>query len=58
MADDHETRQIVRIYSFHAEDRLPSSLARVLSDREPSLDDIIAPWRKFYEPWDRKDAER
>lgn len=63
MEDDIETRRIVRIYSFEAEERLPPSsdahaLGRVLSEEEPSLEDITAPWRRFFEPWEAQDSER
>lgn len=63
MGDDIEIRRIVRIYSFEAEERLqaPSeaqTLGHILSEGEPSLEDIVAPWRRFFEPWDPPGTER
>ena len=61
--DEIDTKKLVRIYSFHAEERLAmtshaQTLGRVLSDTEPSLDDILAPWRIFYEPWEAQDGQK
>jgi hypothetical protein len=63
MGDELSTRKLVRIYSFHAEDRLEPfengrDLGSVLSSAEPSLEDIAAPWRKLFEPWEAQDPDR
>jgi hypothetical protein len=63
MGDNAEIRRIVRIYSFEAEERLqaPSeaqALGHILSEEEPCLEDIVAPWRRFFEPWDPLETER
>lgn len=63
MEDETATRRVVRVYSFHAEERLPAEsdahiLARVLSESETSLDDIKDPWRKFFEPWQLKENDQ
>lgn len=57
------TKVLVRAYSFHAEERLADAengqvLGQVLSKTEPSLDDILAPWRVLYEPWEADDSEK
>lgn len=57
-----EKKALVRVYSYHAEERLAESkngkgLGRVLSKAEPSLEDIVAPWRVFYEPWESSGSE-
>ena len=61
--DADDPRKIVRVYSYKAQDRFPPEsetrlLGRVLTDQEPSLEDILQPWRKFYEPWEPEDDER
>lgn len=58
-----DPRRIVRVYSFQAQDRFPPEsdarvLSRVLTDQEPSLEDILQPWRRFYEPWEPPNNER
>ena len=63
MDDEFEERRLVRIYSFHARERIPEdsdahALARVLSDEEPSLENIKKPWRHFFEPWDENEPEK
>ncbi|KAJ4290404.1 hypothetical protein N0V90_010620 [Kalmusia sp. IMI 367209] len=60
--DTKDPKKIVRVYSFEAQDRFPPesnvrTLGRVLTDQEPSLEDILEPWRKFYEPWEAPDIE-
>ena len=52
-----ETKKLVRIYSFHAEERLQNTsnahtIGRVLSSEETSLEDITKPWRIFFEAED------
>ena len=61
--EEENPRRIVRVYSHHAQDRFPPEsdarlLSRVLTDQEPSLDDILEPWRRFYEPWSPPDADK
>ncbi|KAF2464831.1 uncharacterized protein BDR25DRAFT_271045 [Lindgomyces ingoldianus] len=60
MEDIEGPRKVVRIYSFHAQERLPPTsdahtLGRILSTEEPSLEDIIEPWRRFFEPYSESD---
>lgn len=61
--ETEDPKKTVRVYSWQAEDRFaPESdarrLGRVLTDQEPSLEDILQPWRRFYEPWEPPDDER
>ncbi|PSN71796.1 hypothetical protein BS50DRAFT_672718 [Corynespora cassiicola Philippines] len=63
MDEEFEDRRLVRIYSFHAKERNPEesdahALACVLSQNEPSLEDIKKPWRHFFEPWDENEPEK
>lgn len=64
MSDDIEARKIVRTYSPEAEERIPSgndahALANILSQDEPlSPEDIVAPWRIFFQPWENESSER
>lgn len=59
-----ESRNLVRVYSFTAEERLPPGtdahvLGRVLHEEEDENSETIArPWRRFFEPWEPADDER
>ncbi|KAJ8118314.1 hypothetical protein OPT61_g698 [Boeremia exigua] len=60
--EDPDVRVLVRTYRHHAEERLAATdsdlvLGQVLSKSEPSLDDILSPWRVLYEPWIEKAEE-
>ncbi|KAF1969450.1 hypothetical protein BU23DRAFT_652907 [Bimuria novae-zelandiae CBS 107.79] len=57
-----DPRKIVRVYSFQAQDRFTPgsnarSLSRVLTGQELSPENILEPWRRFYEPWESSDTE-
>ena len=59
-----ESRNIVRVYSFTAEERLPPEtdghvLGRVLREEEGGDPETIArPWRRLFDPWEPADDER
>lgn len=57
-----DKKALVRVYSNRAEERLAKcengkALGQILSQTEPSLEDVLAPWRVFYEPWESVDTE-
>ncbi len=54
--DARESKKLVRMYSFDVEERLPPGndahvLGQVLGEDRGDLQDLIAPWRKFFDPW-------
>lgn len=55
MNDARESRLLVRMYSYDAEERLPPgndahALAHILADGLDSREAAIDPWRRFFEP--------
>ncbi|KAF2143196.1 uncharacterized protein K452DRAFT_286025 [Aplosporella prunicola CBS 121167] len=51
------------MYSFEVEERLPQgnvahNLGSILSESKGDLEDLTAPWRKFFEPWKPSGSEK
>jgi hypothetical protein len=52
--DIRESKNLVRIYSFELEERLPPGndahvLGKILGEEDGSIESVSAPWRKFFE---------
>lgn len=61
--DMHMSRNAVRAYSWEVEDRLPlendaHALGIILANDRDDIDNLTAPWRKFFEPHLTTDGEQ